>query len=58
MDSNNNSDQEQNQDGEVIEQKIDPSEIQIPQETLKLDIYQHMRIGIKNKDLNCVCKII
>ena len=56
MDSYNNSDQEQNQDGEVIEQRIDPSELKIPEETLKIDIYQHMRNGVKNKNLNCLCE--
>ena len=41
---------------EVIEQNIDPSALQIPEETIKLDIYQHLRNGIKNKDLNCLCE--
>ena len=50
------SDQDQNQDEEVMEQNIDPSELQIPSETVKLDIFQHMRIGIKNKDVNCLCE--
>ena len=50
------SDQAQNQDEEVMEQNIDPSELQIPSETVKLDIFQHMRIGIKNKDVNCLCE--
>ena len=50
------SDQEQNKDEEVMEQEIDPSELQIPPETVKLDIFQHMRIGVKNKDINCCCE--
>ena len=26
------------------------------QESVKLDIFQHMRIGIKNKEDNCSCE--
>ena len=51
--------QEQNEDEEeeeVIEQKVDPSALQVPEETVKIDIFQHMRIGVKNKDLNCICE--
>ena len=46
---------DQNQE-EIIEQNIDPSSLPIPEETIKLDIYQHMRNGIKNKDANCTCE--
>ena len=49
------SDQEQNQE-EVIEQNFDPSKLQMCSEAVKLDIFQHMRIGIKNKDMNCICE--
>ena len=49
------SDQEQNQE-EVMEKQIEPSELHIPQETVKLDVFQHMRIGAKNKDNNCCCQ--
>ena len=69
MDSNSNSDQEQEQgseqeqkqeqnhdEEEIIEQKVDPSGLQIPKETVKIDIFQHMRLGIKNKDFNCLCE--
>ena len=47
--------QDHNQD-EVIEQKYDLSDLDIPPETVRLDIFQHMRIGLKNKDLNCFCE--
>ena len=55
MDSN---DQEvdHEQDQEVIEQPINKSEIQISPETVKLDIFQHMRIGHKNEEYNCDCE--
>ena len=49
------SDQEQNQE-EVIEQNFDPSKLQMCSEAVKLDIFQHMRIGIKNKYMNCICE--
>ena len=49
------SDQEQNQE-EVIEQNFDPSKLQMCSEAVKLDIFQHMRIGVKNKDMNCICE--
>ena len=37
---------------------MEPKEIKnIPsQEPVKLDIFQHMRIGIKNKEDNCLCE--
>ncbi len=28
----------------------------LTQEPVKLDIFQHMRIGIKNKEENCFCE--
>ena len=49
------SDQDQNQEEEIIEQEIDPTSIG-NQETVKLDIFQHMRIGLKNKEYNCLCE--
>ena len=48
-------DQDQNQE-EVIDNEIDPSAIQISPETVKLDIFQHMRSGLKYKDYNCYCE--
>ena len=41
---------------EVIEQPVDQSVLQVSPETVKLDIFQHMRIGLKNKDYNCDCE--
>jgi len=41
---------------EVIEQPVDQSVLQVSPETVKLDIFQHMRIGLKNKDFNCYCE--
>ena len=41
---------------EVIEQPVDQSVLQVSPETVKLDIFQHMRIGLKNKDYNCYCE--
>jgi len=41
---------------EVIEQPVDQSVLQVSPETVKLDIFQHMRIGLKNKDFNCDCE--
>ena len=49
------SDQDQNHEEEIIEQEIDPTSIG-NQETVKLDIFQHMRIGLKNKEYNCLCE--
>ena len=49
-------DQDQNQEEEVIEQEIDPSSLQISPDTVKLDIFQHLRSGIKNKDFNFFCE--
>ena len=46
------SDQEQ----EVVEQPDDQPEIQVSPETVQLDIFQHMRIGLKNKVQNCECQ--
>ena len=37
-----------------MEPKIPKSAL--PQEPVKLDIFQHMRIGIKNKEENCFCE--
>ena len=50
------SDQDQDQEEEVIEHEIDPSSLQISPDTVKLDIFQHLRSGINNKDLNCFCE--
>ena len=50
------SDQDQNQEEEVIENEIDPSSLQISPDTVKLDIFQHLRSGIKNRDFNCLCE--
>ena len=50
-----NTEQDHNQD-EVIEQKWDLSDLEIPPETVRLDIFQHMSTGLKNKDLNCLCE--
>ena len=41
---------------EVIEQPINQSSLQVSPETVRLDIFQHMRIGIKNRDYNCLCE--
>ena len=41
---------------EVIEQPINQSSLQVSPETVRLDIFQHMRIGIKNKEYNCLCE--
>ena len=49
------SDQEQNQE-EVIEHQIDPSSLQISPDTVKLDVFQHLRSGVSNKDFNCFCE--
>ena len=53
MDSNEH---DQNQQEEVIEAQIDPSVLEVSPETVRLDIYQHKRVGIKNKDSNCLCQ--
>ena len=53
MDSNEH---DQNQHEEVIEAQIDPSALEVSPDTVRLDIFQHMRIGIKNKDSNCLCE--
>ena len=50
------SDQDHNEEEEVIEQEIDPSAIGLSEETVKLDIFQHMRIGLKNQEYNCLCE--
>ena len=50
------SDQDQNAEEEVIEAQIDPSSLQVSPDTVKLDIFQHMRIGVKNKEQNCFCE--
>ena len=48
---------EQNQEEEeVIDNEINPSAIQVSPETVKLDIFQHMRSGLKYKDYNCYCE--
>ena len=47
---------DQNQHEEVIEAQIDPSALEVSPDTVRLDIFQHMRIGIKNKDSNCLCE--
>ena len=43
-------------DQEVIEQPINQSSLQVSPETVRLDIFQHMRIGIKNTNYNCLCE--
>ncbi len=43
-------------EGNVIEARVDPSELQIAEGTLKMDIFQHLRIGVNNKDVNCLCE--
>ena len=40
---------------EVVEQDLNKENLLISPETVKLDIYQHMRAGIKNKEFNCMC---
>ena len=50
------SDQDQDQEEEVIEHEIEPSSLQISPDTVKLDIFQHLRSGVNNKDLNCFCE--
>ena len=48
-------DSEDSDEQEVMEQDMDQEELQVSPETVKLDIFQHMRIGLKNKDVNCCC---
>ena len=48
-------DSEDSDEQEVMEQDMDQEELQVSPETVKLDIFQHMRIGLKNKDINCCC---
>ena len=42
-------------DQEIIEPNVNKENLQISPETVRLDIYQHMRAGIKNKEYNCMC---
>ena len=42
-------------DQEVVEPNVNKENLQISPETVRLDIYQHMRAGIKNKEYNCMC---
>ena len=39
-----------------MEQKNEIKKSSSTQEPVKLDIFQHMRIGIKNKEENCICE--
>ena len=39
-----------------MEQKKEIKKSSSTQEPVKLDIFQHMRIGIKNKEENCICE--
>ena len=39
---------------EIIEQNLDKNKLQIS-DPVKIDIYQHMRTGIQNKEINCMC---
>jgi len=41
---------------ELIEQPKEKSAPEIPKETVKLDIFQHIKIGLNNKDINCQCE--
>ena len=40
----------------LIEQQNQNEALHIPKETLKLDIFQHMKSGLNNKDKNCICE--
>ena len=42
-------------DQEVVEQDLNKENLNLSPETVRLDIYQHMRTGIKNKEYNCMC---
>ena len=41
---------------DLIEQPNQNVPLEIPKETLKLDIFQHMKSGLNNKDKNCICE--
>ena len=43
-------------DQELIEQPKSKSPPEIPKDTIKLDIFQHIKIGLNNKDINCQCE--
>ena len=45
-----------NSNHEVIDQQGDPNELQISPETVQLDVFQHMRLGLKNIEQNCDCE--
>ena len=43
---------------ELIEQPNEKYAPEIAKETIKLDIFQHIKIGLNHKDLNCQCENI
>ena len=43
---------------ELIEQPKSKIQIESPKETIKLDIFQHIKLGFNNKDKNCLCENI
>ena len=45
---------ENNQD--LIEQPNKSKAPEMPKETVKLDIFQHIKIGLNNKEKNCICE--
>ena len=54
MDSGQVTGHEQETNREIIEQAVNPSDIKTI-DTVKLDIFQHMRSGLNNTIHNCAC---
>ena len=41
---------------ELIEQPNAKLDLEAPKETIKIDIFQHIKLGLNNKDTNCICE--
>lgn len=43
------------EEGNIIEEPIDLDEYETADPSLRLDVFQHMRVGVNNRNLNCIC---
>ena len=41
---------------ELIEQPNSKFNIKVPKDTVKLDVFQHIKMGLNNKEFNCQCE--
>ena len=41
---------------EIVEKPLYPKNMQLSADTVKLDVFQHLRVGVNNTKFNCLCE--